>query len=201
MTAVLRRKFRSKVVGHGVERVDQLLANPGNWRIHPDHQQQALAGAIDEVGFIRSVTVNRVTGRVIDGHLRVALAARSGVEELPVEYVELTEDEEEKALLMLDPISMMAVADRDKLQELLRRFQSDDERVRELAGSIAATEGIYIHASPDDLRGHIADRDIELASSKLNGIGNQGMIELVCPSCGNHYYIAADELMQQINNP
>ena len=120
----------NRIIGHGEEQVDQLLANPLNFRLHPDNQQQALAGAIDDIGFIRSVTVNQRTGRVVDGHLRVTLAARSGVESLPVEYVDLSEAEEAQALLSLDPIAAMAASDKAKLEELMASVQSDDERVQ-----------------------------------------------------------------------
>ena len=128
--AKLNKPLVNRIIGHGEEQVDQLLANPLNFRLHPDNQQQALAGAIDDIGFIRSVTVNQRTGRVVDGHLRVTLAARSGVESLPVEYVDLDESEEAQALLSLDPIAAMAASDKAKLDELMRAVQSDDERVQ-----------------------------------------------------------------------
>ena len=140
--AKLNKPLVNRIIGHGEEQVDQLLANPLNFRLHPDNQQQALAGAIDDIGFIRSVTVNQRTGRVVDGHLRVTLAARSGVESLPVEYVDLSEAEEAQALLSLDPIAAMAASDRAKLDELMRAVQSDDERVQAMMGEFAEREGI-----------------------------------------------------------
>jgi len=140
--AKLNKPLRNRIIGSGVEQVDQLLANPLNFRLHPDNQQQSLAGAIDDIGFIRSVTVNKRTGRVIDGHLRVTLALRSGVQELPVEYVDLDEAEEAQALLSLDPIAARAASDKEKLDELMRQVQSDDERVQAMISEIAEREGI-----------------------------------------------------------
>ena len=140
--AKLNKPLVNRIIGHGEEQVDQLLANPLNFRLHPDNQQQALAGAIDDIGFIRSVTVNQRTGRVVDGHLRVTLAARSGVESLPVEYVDLSEAEEAQALLSLDPIAAMAASDKAKLDELMRAVQSDDDRVQAMIAEIAEREGI-----------------------------------------------------------
>lgn len=140
--AKLNKPLVNRIIGHGEEQVDQLLANPLNFRLHPDNQQQALAGAIDDIGFIRSVTVNQRTGRVVDGHLRVTLAARSGVESLPVEYVDLSEAEEAQALLSLDPIAAMAASDKAKLDELMRAVQSDDERVQAMISEIAEREGL-----------------------------------------------------------
>ena len=149
--AKLNKPLVNRIIGHGEEQVDQLLANPLNFRLHPDNQQQALAGAIDDIGFIRSVTVNQRTGRVVDGHLRVTLAARSGVESLPVEYVDLSEAEEAQALLSLDPIAAMAASDKAKLDELMRAVQSDDERVQAMISEIAEKEGMFDMLSLDEL--------------------------------------------------
>lgn len=140
--AKLEKPLASKIIGHGEEKVEDLLANPLNFRIHPDHQQRALAGSIDDIGFIRSVTVNQRTGRVVDGHLRVHLALRSGVETLPVEYVDLDEQEEALALLSLDPIAAMAASDREKLSELMGLIESEDERIKEMIETIQAREGV-----------------------------------------------------------
>lgn len=169
--AKLNKPLVNRIIGHGEEAVDQLLANPLNFRLHPDNQQQALAGAIDDIGFIRSVTVNQRTGRVVDGHLRVTLAARSGVETLPVEYVDLDEAEEAQALLSLDPIAAMAASDKAKLDELMRAVQSDDERVQAMISEIAIKENLFI---PDEFPEYTEDveNDVEY---------------LTCPECGHKW--------------
>ncbi len=64
--------WRNRMVGSGQEAPDQLLANPGNWRLHPKNQQAALAGALDTVGRVQQVMINQRTGFVVDGHARVA---------------------------------------------------------------------------------------------------------------------------------
>ena len=53
---------------------DDLVPNPRNWRTHPAEQQRAVAGALAEVGWVAEVLVNRTTGHVVDGHLRIELA-------------------------------------------------------------------------------------------------------------------------------
>jgi hypothetical protein len=65
---------------------DQLLANPANWRIHPQAQQDALAGALDQVGWVQQVLVNQRSGFVVDGHARVALALSRGEASVPVHH-------------------------------------------------------------------------------------------------------------------
>lgn len=185
--AQLTKPLVNRIVGHGEEAVDQMLANPLNFRLHPDNQQQALAGAIDDIGFIRSVTVNKRTGRVVDGHLRVTLAARSNVETLPVEYVDLDEAEEAQALLSLDPIAAMAASDKAKLDELMRSVQSDDERVQQMLAELAEREGLeYGKAEPAEDPGAQIDKAEELREKlgvKTGDLWGLGKFT-VCPKCG-----------------
>jgi hypothetical protein len=49
--------WRSRIVGEGSEAPDQLVANPGNWRIHLKAQQDALSSVLDEVGWVQRVIV------------------------------------------------------------------------------------------------------------------------------------------------
>ena len=105
--------WRNRIVGHGEEAPEQLIANPANWRGHPKEQQAALAGALGEVGWVAQVLVNRTTGHVVDGHLRVELAVARHEPAVPVAYVELTGEEERLFLASLDPLAAMAVAEKD----------------------------------------------------------------------------------------
>ena len=112
--------WRTRIIGHGEEAPDQLLANPRNWRIHPKAQQDALAGVLDEVGWVQEVIVNQQTGFVVDGHLRVAMAISRGEPSVPVVYVDLSAEEEALILATLDPLAGMAVAAKDALADLLK---------------------------------------------------------------------------------
>lgn len=134
--------WRNRIVGHGEAPLSDILFNPKNWRIHPKLQKDALRGAIADIGFLRSVTVNRITGNLIDGHLRVLLADEEGQETVPVEYVELSEAEEAEALATLDPIANLAVADKGKLDELLRQVGSGEAAVQELLADVAKDAGL-----------------------------------------------------------
>lgn len=106
-------------MAHGEEPPDQLLANPRNWRIHPQFQQEAVKGVLDEIGWIQQIVVNQVTGHVIDGHLRAAIAISKGEKAVPVTYVKLSPDEERLALATFDPLGALAVADAEALSGLL----------------------------------------------------------------------------------
>ena len=109
--------WASRIVGHGDEDPKQLLAHPLNFRIHTALQSQLVEANLDRLGWIDEVTVNRNTGRVINGHLRVVLAMRRD-ESVPVRYVDLTEDEERLALATFDPLSALAEIDSAILDQL-----------------------------------------------------------------------------------
>jgi len=128
--------WRNRIVGHGEEPPDQLLANPANWRVHPREQQQALAGALSEVGWVAQVLVNKVTGHVVDGHLRVELAISRREPSVPVVYVELSEEEERLVLASLDPLAAMATAEKDALAALLAGLSPTDDALATLLAEL-----------------------------------------------------------------
>ena len=133
--------WQNKIVGHEDVPPDQLMAHPENWRAHPKYQQEALRGVINDIGYIKSVTVNKRTGRVVDGHLRVTLALRDSIPTIPVEYVELTEAEEAEALLTLDPIAALAGSDKENLEALLAQVETSDKDVLQLLNDTAEKAG------------------------------------------------------------
>lgn len=126
-------RWASRIVGHGTEDPTQLLAHPLNFRIHTALQSQLVEENLDRLGWIDEVTVNRATGRVINGHLRVVLAMRRE-ERVPVRYVELSEAEEQLALATFDPLSALAEIDAallDQLQaNIVEALPGEAERLR-----------------------------------------------------------------------
>lgn len=118
--------WRNRIVGQGEAVADDLMPNPLNWREHPALQRAALAGVLSEVGWVQQVVVNRTTGRLIDGHLRVDMARGKG-EKVPFVEVELTEDEEAMVLATLDPLAALATTNQDALNALLARLSPNDE--------------------------------------------------------------------------
>lgn len=129
--------WRNRIVGEEDVAPDQLLANPLNFRVHPTEQQLAMAGALDEIGWIQRVVVNKRTGNVVDGHLRVQLALRKGAPTVPCLYVDLTDAEERLALATLDPISAMAVTDKAVLADLLGSIDRQNEALQGLLDQLA----------------------------------------------------------------
>jgi ParB-like chromosome segregation protein Spo0J len=129
--------WRNRIVGHADVRPDELVPNPRNWRTHPLEQQRALAGALAEVGWVAEVLVNRTTGNVVDGHLRIELALTRDEPTVPVTYVELSEDEERLVLASLDPLAAMATAEEEQLAALLAGLQPTDNALRALLDDLA----------------------------------------------------------------
>lgn len=134
----MSKQWVKKIVSNADVPPGDLVAHDRNFRLHPDTQKAALAGVIQDIGFIKSVIVNQRTGRIIDGHLRVHLALESGQETIPVEYVELTEAEELEALATLDPLTALAEVDAAQLDALLRDVQTEHEAVQNLLDDLAA---------------------------------------------------------------
>jgi len=122
--------WANRIAGHDSVDPESLLANPLNFHIHTKLQQDALAGSLDTIGWVRSVLVNLQTGHIIDGHARVTLALRKGEAAVPVEYVNLNEKEERIALSTLDPLVRMAIVDNAILSELTADLHVADEALQ-----------------------------------------------------------------------
>lgn len=140
--------IRNRIVGHGEEPPDQLLANPANFRVHGGDQMDALRGSLGELGWVKTVIVNQTTQHVIDGHARIQEAMRQGVETIPVTYVELTQEEERLALATLDPLAALAGQDDDALKALLAETETSDPALQEvldgLPGSAAKHKPVEV---------------------------------------------------------
>lgn len=149
----------SKIVGYGDEAPDQLLANPQNWRVHGKFQQDALQGVLDEVGWVAPVIVNRVTGHLVDGHLRVAQAISNDEPSVPVCYVELSEAEEAKTLATFDPIGALASTDEQMLSLLVESVTIENDALNRVVGEILADTPPVPDIEPADLGADLSDRN------------------------------------------
>jgi hypothetical protein len=135
-------QWRSKIVGHGKVAASQLLANPFNHRRHPQKQRDVVSASIQELGFIKSVIVNQLTGHIVDGHERVMQALGVGEETLvDVEYVELSPEDEKKALLVLDASSELAEIDASALDQLVAECSFGEGVLSDLSKQMLADCG------------------------------------------------------------
>lgn len=130
-------KWRNRITSHALADPKTLIANEANWRKHPAEQQAAMDGALAELGWLQSVIVNRRNMHIIDGHLRVELALKERETQVPVCFVDLSDDEERKALATIDPLSALAETDAVKLSALLGQVQATDLGMRSLLDQLA----------------------------------------------------------------
>src|SRR6266571_3861332 len=103
-----------------------LVANPSNWRRHPERQRKALRALLEQLGFAAPLIARREAGELvlIDGHLRASLDRDQIV---PVALLDVTAEEADLLLASLDPISAMAKADPEALHALLLRVSAEGE--------------------------------------------------------------------------
>jgi DNA modification methylase len=141
-TTAPARAWLNRIVGHDLVDPRTLLPNPRNWRRHPAAQQRAVAGALDEVGLVAGVTINRRTGHLVDGHLRRDLAIAHGETRIPATFIDVSEAEERLILTSLDPLGALAEADTAMLADLLAGLAPDDAGLRAALDELARRNGL-----------------------------------------------------------
>jgi hypothetical protein len=170
--------WRNRIVGHAEVAPTELVPNPANWRTHPSGQQRALAGALGEVGWVAQVLVNRTTGHIVDGHLRVELALARHEATVPVTYVELSEKEERLVLASLDPLAAMAEAEKDALAALLAGLASEDAALAAMLADLADRNGIRMAglSDPDELPPLPDEADVWVKPGELYRLGTHRLL-------------------------
>lgn len=127
-----RMTYRNRVKELIIARAADLLDNEGNWRIHPQFQQEALEGELEETG-ITDVLKAYYSGRnggkltLVDGHLRKSIDA----EQLwPVAVLDINDEEADQMLASFDAITGWAEINPLKLHALLQKAQTDNAKRR-----------------------------------------------------------------------
>ncbi|MBX0331272.1 hypothetical protein K2Z83_26845 [Oscillochloris sp. ZM17-4] len=110
--------WRNLIVAHEPANPLELKAHPLNFYTHPLAQRKVVNAAIDDIGYIDEVVVNRRTGRTLNGHLRVELAIGNGETQIPVTWVDCDEETESQILLFFDRIGEQAKVQGDKVSAL-----------------------------------------------------------------------------------
>jgi hypothetical protein len=151
----LKNIWKNRMVGEGERPAKEFILNALNWRTHPDLQREAINAILGEIGWVQRVLVNRTTGNVLDGHLRVEEALKQGEDTLvPYVEVELTEDEERKVLALFDRISAMAGKNVEKYEELVASVDFDspvlDAILKDMTGEMVNIEDFYQEVPPSE---------------------------------------------------
>jgi hypothetical protein len=183
--------WTSKIVGHSKESPSTLVGNPLNFREHPEFQRQVVADSIEEIGFIRSITVNKRTGYVVDGHERLwqalAIEENNPKFEIDVEWVDLTEHEERLALSVLDQSCTLAKVNGDILEELLHEINTGSQAIAEMLTDMRDKAGNSLEEEKPQEEGekiYVTDNTTwQLMVGNLPQMNVQGdLIQMVLPA-------------------
>jgi ParB-like chromosome segregation protein Spo0J len=152
-------------------KASDLARNPKNWRTHSNKQQDALKGILADVGFADALLARETPDGLvlIDGHLR---AETCPDQEIPCLVLDVTAEEADKLLAVVDPIAAMAGTDKDALESLLQDIRFDSEALTNMLDGLAAKNGIGIEL----------DDGTEFDESIANDVDYQ-----TCPKCGHKF--------------
>lgn len=108
--------------------ISELIPNPQNPNEHGEEQVTVLGGIIKATGWRAPITVSKQSGMITKGHGRRLAALSAGLQYAPVEFQDYASPEEEKADLLADNrIAELANINEDKLSEMLKQMQANDE--------------------------------------------------------------------------
>jgi len=157
-------KIKNRIKGLRYVRANELAPNPKNWRTHPKEQADALRGVLSEIGMADAVLARELADgslMLIDGHMR---AEAIGDEEVPVLVLDVTEEEADKLLAVIDPIAAMAGVNKNSLEELLAGVTTDNSSLNQMLEQLAKSNGIFereVEESDNDESGEPSDDDDE----------------------------------------
>ena len=162
-----KRKYRDRIKSLRRVRASDLIANPKNWRTHPESQTEAMKGILSEVGWADAVLARETKDGIalIDGHLRKEIAPD---EMVPVLILDVDEDEADKILLTHDPIAAMADANEQVLADLIDSIDTDSEEL----------EAMLSVLSPDTNYEEVANQESEYGLTDYSGAVKQIVLSL-----------------------
>lgn len=133
---------RNRIVRRADVPPQDLLNHPDNILIHTAEQEAQMAHLLTTVGWVARVLVSARSGRIIDGHMRVNVALQKGIATVPVAYLDLTEEEERKAILYLKRTTGLARIDPVNLEQVLESLTSDDATIEAMRAAFAQEAGV-----------------------------------------------------------
>jgi hypothetical protein len=139
--------IRNRIKELRIVKAGELSANPKNWRIHPSSQREALKGILTEIGYASALLARETedgTLELIDGHLR---AETTPDQDVPVLILDVSAEEANKLLTVLDPLSAMAEANKEALGQLLLESQTESEGLQAMLDEMAKQAGIDVFGS------------------------------------------------------
>lgn len=154
--ADVRLPLRNRIVETRMMDPKALTANPRNVRIHGPEQVAVMRAMLQRVGFVAPVMMNQRSELLVDGHLRVQIAAEDGEKEIPVSIVDLDPDEEAVVLAAYDPLSALAAVDAAAQVELVMSIEAENDALGQLLSGMMA-EAMPVAAAQAMLDGSLAE--------------------------------------------
>jgi DNA modification methylase len=169
--------YKNRIVEQKMMSPLELRENPKNWRKHPKVQADGLNAVLDEIGWVQSVILNKRTGLLIDGHLRIELAIKNKETEVPVVVVDLSPEEEDAILASFDPISAMAQVNHTALSALIQGITTTSPALRDLIDTIQKKNQII--TTPKD------EKELNKAPSRVKAgeVWQLGKHIIMCADC------------------
>ena len=160
-------KIRDRIIELKRVKAKELSPHPSNWRTHPQKQQDAMRGALAEIGYADALKVRQHNGgyQIIDGHLR---AETTPDMEVPVLVLDLDDTETKKMLATFDPLAGLAEIDDEMLKSLSNDIDFDNEDLKDLADELTV---LSLNADGQEFTAAVAD-DVAMTQ---------------CPECGHEF--------------
>jgi DNA modification methylase len=142
---------RDRIIEFRRVRARDLVPHPNNYRVHSGAQRDTLRAALEEIGHADALIAMKLPdGRLmlINGHMRAEDDPDACV---PVLILDVSREEADKLLLLMDPLAEMAQRNGDRIMALLAKVQTQSEPLRELFRRTAG-ERVWQRVHPDDVR-------------------------------------------------
>lgn len=165
-------QIRNRIMEQRLVHPDEVAPNPRNWRVHPQHQRDALRGVLAEVGIVAPVIAyhsERAGGRLmlVDGHERMTVGVP-----FPCVILDVSDTEADKLLATFDPIANLATANVKALEELVASFELDSPAVADMLDALLQQPGV----EPAEAIDTIAPEEFQSYDETLE-------TQYCCPKC------------------
>lgn len=162
--------------------ISELKPAPYNPRTISKQAMDALSFSLQRFGIVQEVVVNKRTGHIVGGHQRVEALKKSGVEDVPVVFVDLNDAEERELNVALNSPLLAGEYDVAALESIISELNltlPDDvaelrlaELVEGMLDDIDATDSASDDEAPDVREGE--------PDSKVGEVYQLGPHRLVC---------------------
>lgn len=104
-----------------------LKPNPLNPNQHPPEQIELLKNIIEKTGWRQPITISNRSGYIVKGHGRLEAAKLAGWSNVPVDYQDYDNQDEEYADLIADNrLAELSTIDNQILSEMIDSFENED---------------------------------------------------------------------------